>query len=196
MKTIWFNLWVFLFSKPVAVFLYWKQQPEIAVCIVANLTGVLLCIKGGWIGMKTLGVTWTELSNRCPVVVHPSVGSYLALLCNSPHLFLFLNVRAFSSTITTLWNIVDFPVHFWTMQQTLHFRIWNRFCDVKPCAAEGNKVCIIFTHNDWGEQKWAQSWKREGPGETAPAASVRPKWTFKDWTGLCWDTRVSLGEFS
>ena len=57
------------------------------------------------------------------------------------------------------------------------------------------RVAVYFIHNDWGEQKWAQRRKREGPGETAPAAGVRPEWTFKDWAGLCWDAGVPLGEW-
>lgn len=58
----------------------------------------------------------------------------------------------------------------------------------------GYFLSVFSTYNDWGEQKWTQSRKREGPGETAPAPCVRPERTFKDWTGLCWDTGVSVGE--
>lgn len=61
--------------------------------------------------------------------------------------------------------------------------------------AEGNnKVLHLLTHNDRGEQERAQSRKREGLGETAPAPGVRPERTFKDWAGLCGDPRVSVGE--
>lgn len=91
------------------------------------------------------------------------------------------------------------PPFFLTMPQTLHARIWERekknpvvWCET---FAEGNnKVLHLLTHNDRGEQERAQSRKREGLGETAPAPGVRPERTFKDWAGLCGDPRVSVGE--
>ena len=117
----------------------------------------------------------------------------------APAAFVFLLCVDFSSALTGSCNLSVLTM-LWTL------RIWKKtkknpkkqtkptvlWCERK--RKELIRVAVYFIHNDWGEQKWAQRRKREGPGETAPAAGVRPQWTFKDWAGLCWDAGVPLGE--
>lgn len=48
--------------------------------------------------------------------------------------------------------------------------------------------------HDGGEQERAPSREREGPGEAAPAAGLRPQRTSQDRAGLCGDAGVPVGE--
>ncbi len=133
-----------------------------------------------------------ETASRCRLISTSFLFPFKTFACLSR-----VSIQNPGCCFATFRGLLQRPVapSLLTMLRTLRFRIWSLFfvCDVKLCG--GKPGLRLFTHNDWGEQKWAQSWKREGLGETAPAASVRPKWTFKDRTGLCRDTRVSLGEF-
>lgn len=113
---------------------------------------------------------------------------FSALSFTSPSAF-----SGFSLTLVDLMRRHKSPL-LWTCLKP--YTSDHILCYVKPFFSIRDflKSVFFFTYNDWGEQKWTQSRKREGPGETAPAPCVRPEWTFKDWTGLCWDTGVSLGE--
>lgn len=200
----------FFFSKPVAAVLHWKLKPEVVTCALRlpwlwscsphwRLAGRLDQDEDFWTFQTGVHLLHTLRSR--------AVGSSLALSCRF-HIcfnlnFLFMRLKrkkgGVLSTFPGLPGQTPVPpplLSVLTMLRRLHFRHWNLF---REASVEGKQffVCLLhlsFPQYDRWEQKRAQSWEREGLGETAPSASVRPKWTSEDWAGLRRDARVPLGK--
>lgn len=158
---------VFFSSKPVAVVLYWKQQPEVVACTVDSLThGPPLCIEGcllgGWIRM-ILGVTCTQLSKL--------VSTCCPLFSHAP----WEAVVSFPSVFFNEFLRIVFLLYSWTLQcrHRLLSSVFQQCCklsQLKPvlwCETfiTGNKFffCIFLHFNPL-------PWQRRAEVSTEPKA--------------------------
>lgn len=207
-------MWAELFLKcsmrqKKSVLLSSKPLPEVLACITASLTqrGCALCLlgceQGGWLRMMTFykshGLKPLKLvASRRPVLwgdrctaAFTSTSTVTIFIFNSV-LLLFSLVWIYCAE-TSDASVVD--------SNFARSGVKRNDCVMRRGVTEKQQH-ITTTRTEWkkkndgGEQERAPSREREGRGEAAPAARVRPQRTSQDRAGLRGDAGVPVGEFA